>query len=255
MSVLEVTRQPREKLRELVNQLLTNAVLTSEQVPDNLLGSVFMPLLFGAIAPPEGVLPPRPEKPQEEVLPPVPDLVLPHPPGRPHPPAPPPYPKAEMALVDQGRLLERDVMPPYEAAVAAHEVVLERWRNTVDAQHTTACAAHQAQCDVLRAVHAEQTARQAEAVREAKARHAEAMCAYEAALAIFNEEHKKVCTEWNRDIGILYEEYRAAGPVGINGYPMFFSFRILHKDDWAIVKAAVLREQARRQSEDLLEPG
>ena len=46
MPVLEVSRQPREKLRELVEQLLTNAVFISEQVPQDLLGTVFMPPTF-----------------------------------------------------------------------------------------------------------------------------------------------------------------------------------------------------------------
>ena len=254
MPVLEVSRQPREKLRELVEQILTNAVFISEQVPDDLLGSVFMPLLFGALSLPEGEGPTCPEKPQLEVLPPGPALILPDAPVRPQPPARPPYPMAEMALVDQGRLLERDVLPPYEAALAKYEVVFARWSSTVEVQYTAACAAHQAQCDALRAAHAEQVALQAEATREAEARFAEALEVYEAAMVRFKDENVKAHVEWTRDVGILYEEYAKALPRGVNGYPMFMSFRILHKDDWAIVKAAVFREQKRRQSEDLLGP-
>ena len=36
-----------------------------------------------------------------------------------------------------------------------------------------------------------------------------------------------------------------AGPRGINGFPMFFSLSVLHKEDWERVKAAILREQER----------
>jgi hypothetical protein len=32
-------------------------------------------------------------------------------------------------------------------------------------------------------------------------------------------------------VGALYEDYSAAGPRGINGYPFFFSLKFLHKDD------------------------
>lgn len=254
MPVLEVSRQPREKLRELVEQILTNSVLISEQVPQDLLGSVFMPLLFGALSLPEGGGPTCPEKPLLEVPPPVPALILPDAPARPQPPARPPYPMAEMALVDQGRLLERDVLPSYEADLAKYEVVLAQWISTVEAQYTAACAAHQAQCDALRAEYAEQVALQVAATREAEARFAEALEVYEAAMVRFKEESLKAHVEWTRDVGILYENYSEAMPRGVNGYPMFMSFRILHKDDWAIVKAAVSREQKRRQSEDLLGP-
>lgn len=254
MPVLEVSRQPRENLRGLVEQILTNAVLISEQVPQDLLGTVFMPLLFGALSLPEGGGPPCPEKPLLEVPPPVPALILPDAPERPQPPARPPYPMAEMALVNQGRLLERDVLPSYEAALAKYEVFFAQWSSTVEAQYTAACAAHQAQCDALRAEHAGQVALQVAATREAEARYAEALEVYEAAMVRFKEENVKAHVEWTRDVGILYENYSEAMPRGVNGYPMFMSFRILHKDDWAIVKTAVSREQKRRQSEDLLGP-
>lgn len=32
-------------------------------------------------------------------------------------------------------------------------------------------------------------------------------------------------------VGALYEDFSKAGPRSINGYPFFFSFKILHKDD------------------------
>ena len=33
-------------------------------------------------------------------------------------------------------------------------------------------------------------------------------------------------------IGLIYEYLDNAGPRSINGYPGFFSMRILHRDDW-----------------------
>lgn len=36
-------------------------------------------------------------------------------------------------------------------------------------------------------------------------------------------------------IGNILEEYAKAGPRSINGYPMFFSCRIIHIDDWRVI--------------------
>jgi hypothetical protein len=33
-------------------------------------------------------------------------------------------------------------------------------------------------------------------------------------------------------VEVLYEYYSEAGPRGINGYPMFFSHRVLDREDW-----------------------
>src|SRR3990167_7622079 len=34
--------------------------------------------------------------------------------------------------------------------------------------------------------------------------------------------------EHTKDAGLLWEEYRRAGPIGQNGYPVFTSFNVLH---------------------------
>jgi len=41
--------------------------------------------------------------------------------------------------------------------------------------------------------------------------------------------------EAKKDIGMVYEYYDKAGPRSINGYPIFFSFRILNVKDRLIV--------------------
>ncbi len=48
-------------------------------------------------------------------------------------------------------------------------------------------------------------------------------------------------------IGCLYEYYDKAGPRSINGFPMFFSFHLLHVDDWERAKAAIEKEEERRK--------
>jgi|AntRauTorcE11897_2_1112592.scaffolds.fasta_scaffold00044_23 hypothetical protein len=50
------------------------------------------------------------------------------------------------------------------------------------------------------------------------------------------------------DIGCLYEYMSKAGPRGINGQPVFYSFNVLHKDDWSIVLDTLKYEETRRQT-------
>lgn len=49
-------------------------------------------------------------------------------------------------------------------------------------------------------------------------------------------------------IGIIWEHISAAGPRSINGYPMFMSMRIMHKDDWTRAHAAIRTELDRRKN-------
>lgn len=57
--------------------------------------------------------------------------------------------------------------------------------------------------------------------------------------------------EWPRedweDIGILYEYMDKASPRAINGMPSFFSFRMMHVDDWARCIKAIQREEQRQK--------
>jgi len=53
------------------------------------------------------------------------------------------------------------------------------------------------------------------------------------------------------NIGVLWEHMSEAAPRGINGYPMFFSCRIMHKDDWTRARAAIKKELHRREAIEL----
>jgi len=44
-------------------------------------------------------------------------------------------------------------------------------------------------------------------------------------------------------IGNILEEYAKAGPRSINGYPMFFSCRIIHIDDWRVIAEKAMAVQ------------
>jgi len=47
-------------------------------------------------------------------------------------------------------------------------------------------------------------------------------------------------------IGVIWEYYSAAGPRGVNGYPTFFSCRLMRVEDWERAVKAIDRELERR---------
>ena len=49
-------------------------------------------------------------------------------------------------------------------------------------------------------------------------------------------------------VGCIYEYMSEAGPRSVNGYPIFFSMRFLHVEDWKRACKAIEREQERRGS-------
>jgi hypothetical protein len=51
-----------------------------------------------------------------------------------------------------------------------------------------------------------------------------------------------------RTVGVLWEYLSKAGPRSINGYPGFFSFRIMNTGDWDRVLKVIIREQERLEN-------
>jgi hypothetical protein len=52
-------------------------------------------------------------------------------------------------------------------------------------------------------------------------------------------------------IGIIYEYYNKAGPMSINGYPMFVSMRLLHALDWERARKVIIQEEQRAKELEL----
>jgi hypothetical protein len=50
-----------------------------------------------------------------------------------------------------------------------------------------------------------------------------------------------------KDVGLMWEWMREAGPRSINGYPMFFSVRFMHQLDWERALPAIKAELKRRE--------
>ncbi len=50
-------------------------------------------------------------------------------------------------------------------------------------------------------------------------------------------------------IGILWEYYRDALPMGVNGMPIFASCRIMWKEDWILAREKITKLQEKRKQE------
>lgn len=50
------------------------------------------------------------------------------------------------------------------------------------------------------------------------------------------------------DLGILYEEYSKALPRSCNGYPSFFSVRVMHRLDWKKAVQVIIAEEERQKT-------
>lgn len=62
-------------------------------------------------------------------------------------------------------------------------------------------------------------------------------------------------TKWSKSglnrIGAIYEYLDAAGPRSINGYPIFYSFRLICKEDWEDAIRIAKKEEERRKNIEL----
>jgi hypothetical protein len=251
--VLQIPRLPREELRQLVLDIADNRCLTAADVPQEMLGMVFLPVFMGALHPSSEMLLPRPPNPVLEPIPAEPNLPeMPPVPEEPVPPAPPPYPMEQMELVRWGRLLEADVLLPYQKMLAQHKILLEKWRQTIFAQYENALCQHEANSQVVQAERARLLLEHELQLEAVRTRNAALEAAHAQELEAWEAECRQAAKLWAADLGTVYEYYDKALPRAINGYPIFASFRILHREDWALVRGAVNRELERRKNDDLL---
>lgn len=54
-----------------------------------------------------------------------------------------------------------------------------------------------------------------------------------------------------QNIGLIYEHLDQAGPMSVNSCPIFFSMRVMHKDDWNRARVAIEAEIERRKGIEL----
>jgi hypothetical protein len=251
-----------EDLRKFILDFCDQRILCDVHVEQQLLGQVFMPLLFGALLPqaPKTGEEPSAAYSAEQVLqtrfplgdrPEWVDLVAPKKPAYPAMPEPPqdrkvPDPEQVRILTDD---IAAGITPPDQLTVYLeliqlqnvhmdyyHQEALKAWQKTkgrIDRAHRKAMKAYWEQ--VVSSAQAKEQCRLAQQLWEAqKSCRRSVMEGFMAGLL--------------SDLGVIYEEIRLAGPRGINGYPIFTSMRLLSRSDWDRARPIIQKEMERRST-------
>lgn len=260
----EIPSKEVPDLRQFVLDYCDGKLLCDHQVRDpNLLGMVFMPLLFGAfsIEPKEGEAPSPAYLARKSLLKdPGPEPVLGNPPPAPtkppYPPEPPPSEPFQEPDPEKVQIIKDDiewgVAPPerltnYLEEIRLHNVgvefhhreALDEWerqKQAIDLEHEQALQAHQR---TLRSWH-RRGRRMA-----AKQRQWKLDKARQDALA--QGFQMGLCGE----IAVIYEYMDKALPRSINGYPCFTSFHVLNRADWERARKAIYRELQHRENMEI----
>jgi hypothetical protein len=250
-----VPRLEEQDLRQFVLGVADGQVFTSAHFRGNDFEQVglvvFMPLI-GGLQPEEGVhVPKRPVCPE----PPKPKPHIEYPPepepeGKPNPP--------ELREASDKRITELEFRIRWgrvgDTAVDDYLAGIAEENEAAIAEFDRKMEAHQSEQSVhydswkvdCTAVDAQNAAIDAEnAVAHAKWEVENAKVIEQ------QQEWEDLCDRWRKEftqqIGVLWEWMSKAGPRAINGYPTFFSVRLLHRDDWERARKAIIREQKRRE--------
>lgn len=247
---MEIPRQEKSSLKQLVRDYLAGQVFFSAQIrgsDTSLLGMIFMPLFFGGLAFEEKApeTPPEPPHPgqlgQKRPVRPEPDLkdVLP---GLEAAEDEAQHRVAEIEFkVRWGEALGEDLVEARKAledARAARDQAMDAANKVADVKHQEALAEYRKALDDHRKV----TAAWRKAHRAWQAQMdsmSDQIKAWEARRDAHNQYIKD-------NLGVIYAYMKdTVGNRAINGYPMFGACCLLHKDDWDIVRKAIDREMAR----------
>ena len=237
---LRIPRLSEEEMREIVAKRLSRQVMFSDEVTPSSVRLVFLPLSMGALAPPEEL--------RKALLGSVepPDVL-----DDPSKPAPPEYPVAEdpppkptLAVVDPeiqrqfdwGDLEEEEYKLAQDAVEKVNAQLIQDWMQA-SLKWDESLDAHQAE------------------VRRLNEEYEVALAEWEASLEGFDDQkdardrwiaqHDTIFSEWGADVGVLMGDMDDSFPRGVNGYPMFHAMKVIHKDDWDRIRAAIIREQDR----------
>ncbi len=257
----EYGSRSQEELRQFVRDYCDGRAFCDHQVRDPaILPMVFMPLALGAFAlkaPEKGQLP-HPAYLAKQALT---KKVGKEPKAKDPPPPPkkPPYPPEPDKPDDwrepdpeQIRIIKDDIawdvasperLENYLEEIRLHNVGVDYYRQQVlldwAAEKDAIDLAHQqALGEYAKVLQAK-----AKAERGILARHkawSRRQAQQDALLSGFHQG-------WLSDIGLIYEDIGQAGPRSINGYPIFWSFRILNKSDWERARKAIAIELKRRE--------
>jgi hypothetical protein len=254
---LEIERMPDDELRAFIHGYVSGTVFTDGMCEPGIAKLVFMPLALGALQPSEEVyeltkapgLPQQPGPKPEKPVGPVPPEMIKY-------PKDPPGLTLVMPDPDRLRSLNMDIewedadpkdRVEYLAEIQAENDKRRAERDAAQAAHLTACA----EADEANA--ANQAAHKAdwEAHEKALGDYPERLREWQIADARRKAVSQGFFMEWAKNLGCVWENLSAAGPRSINGCPIFFSMRMMHREDWERARGAIEREHARRKNIDL----
>jgi len=244
---MPIPRLSEDEMREVVRDRLACQVMFSSEVPTNLTSMVFgcgmlgvvlcppadlVESLLGSTEPPETLEgePPKPKHPG-------------YPEGAGDPPTKPTLiklPESVRLDLDFGDLDESDVAEVRAEIKAKNERRIREWEDASHAWHDALDADSRARREIDAAHNAA-----IEAWEASLDQHAEAVAAREAARQDWIDRYDELFAEWGADVGVLAGDMRKTFARSINGYPIFHAFKIVHRDDWKRIEAAIIREQER----------
>jgi len=241
----EKTPEPMtpDELWALVLSICDGHTITSDRIPKESLGMVFMPLMLGAFTPPE--------MPEDSIEPPKPPDAY-ETPLYPTPPAEPQRSQQDIDTDAKRRALGEDL---FRAAWDLDKEEVAELQAQIAALPAVADYEAQHQLNIM----AWEAAMEAQAGKNAvkKAAHDAAMQAYKAELVLYEagqegrEERYKARTKAyvdSLDIGFIYESLDKQLPRSCNGNPCFASFHICPTQTAAKVNLAVQAEMKRRDA-------
>jgi hypothetical protein len=248
---MDIPRQPKETLKQLVRDYIAGQVLFSAQVPEGIVRMVFLPLALGGLDYPveEPALPVEPAKPVRGFARPkrpVPDV------GAARGGLEAAVAEAREALASAefrdrwGEGEPREVEAAREALTRAEDAL----RDAEAAAERAADAAHEAALTEHRANLAKHRAKLAEWRGRMKAWREECE-ALQPKRAEWEAGRDAYFDKLKSDLGVVYGYHRDAMGRSINGFPMLGSCSLLHREDWELVRKAIDRELDRQKEIEL----
>jgi len=248
---LEIPSYPKDRLQDFVRKYVAGTIYTDNNVPENVLGMVFMPLVFGALQPQgealeamEAAMGASGEKPEEPKEPET--LKLPK-----EPPSPEEIlrvePDPERIRQIQSSIEWTDsppsAMDDYLAEIEAKNLALRSKREAMLAKHEKAVEAWAQRCRDLEAGY-----ETAMGEYEIKAEsYQKDMEVWEAKKTEEDAFRKGFMHQYVSTLGCVWEDIAKAGPRAINGCPIFFSMSMMNKSDFKRARKAIEREMERQK--------
>ena len=239
-----------EALKATVFGILDGDLFPSAGVPEELVLTVFMPLALGGLRPPPEIVEEhvgrRPELIDEEPPAPPEPLELPPEPAGSEKPEAVPYNEDLRSDVEWGDADEEEWLAHKAEVDLENERILDEYHQKLDSMQDV-FERWEAECDAMSLAHQAAEGDFNRACDELEARKK----VHEALDEEWCNKYQRIASRWTADVGVLIGDMAKAAPRSVNGYPIFFAFTVLHREDWERVHKAVMREVERRDSVEI----